>query len=67
MLTSSYPCDGCADRAVGCHAACERYTEARKRASAQADTAKRQKEQNSAPVDVLIESRMRFCKRVGKP
>lgn len=62
---AAYPCNGCTERTVVCHAVCPHYAEARERASAQADEAKKQKRKDTASADVLIESRMRFKRRIN--
>lgn len=45
---AAYPCDGCADRAVGCHAACERYLTARAVRDARREADHKRRDNNAA-------------------
>ena len=66
MLTSSYPCDGCEDRAVGCHAACERYAEARAARDARREADHKRLDSEAASRDLLQDGFKRTVRRYGR-
>jgi hypothetical protein len=60
---AAYPCDGCADRVVGCHAACERYLAARAAADAQREAERQKRTGDKAAVELLTQGALRSVRR----
>ena len=56
-------CFKCADRHIGCHATCERYTTQAEQHQKELADIRRQKEAYSAQMDRMIDGSMRMIKR----
>lgn len=63
---AAYPCDGCADRAVGCHAACERYQTARAARDARREANHKRRNSEAAARDLLQDGFKRTVRRYGR-
>lgn len=67
MLTNSgYPCDGCEDRAVGCHAACERYRSVRAARDDLREAERKKRDREAAARDLLQAGIKRTVRRYGR-
>jgi len=63
---AAYPCDGCADRVVGCHAACERYLVARAVRDARREADHKRRDSGAAARDLLQDGFKRTARRYGR-
>lgn len=60
------PCYGCGERAVGCHAACEKYRGWRAGADETAAEIRRKAEAQGQCNDLMIEGRLRAIRKKSK-
>lgn len=63
MSDKDHPCIDCVERALGCHATCERYLAARAAADARREAARQKRDGDKAAVELLTQGTLRSVRR----